>query len=217
MSIVNPPTPSSIHVPPAVPNDFIWRLTTDQYHEMIRAGILTEDDPIELLEGWLVTKMPKIPRHALATGLVSQALEGKVPSGWYVRVQDPVTLEDSEPEPGVMVVRGHVRQYLDRHPGARDVALIVEVADASLKRDRGSKKRLYARAGVPVYWIVNLIDKQIEVYTEPSGTAADPDYRTHQDYGPADEVPLSIEGREIGRFRRARLASVIPVVLPPLF
>jgi Uma2 family endonuclease len=172
---------------------------------MIRQGILTEDDPVELLEGWLVTKMPKTPPHRVATRLLRQALERAVPPGWYVDAQEPVTLTDSEPEPDGMVARGDTRQYLDRHPGPKDLALVVEVAEATLPRDRGPKKRLYARAGIPVYWIVNLPESQVEVYSEPSGESAEPDYRKRQDHGAAHEVPLVIDGREVKRIPVAEL------------
>jgi len=79
------------------------------------------------------------------------------------------------------------------------LALVVEVADTTLQRDRTSKKRLYARAGVPAYWIANLSEKRFEVYTDPSGPADEPDYRERQDYGPTEAIPVMIEGREVGR------------------
>ena len=183
----------------AVPTDVIWRFSVDQYHAIIRAGILTEDDPVELLEGWLVTKMPKNPKHRVVTRLIRQALENLVAPGWYVDTQEPLTTADSEPEPDVMVVRGETRRYLDRHPGPQDVPLVIEVADSSLQRDRTLKKRLYAAAGILVYWIVNLIDNQIEVYTDPSGPGDQPDYRYQQNYGlTEDAIPVVIEGRAVG-------------------
>ena len=181
------------------PNDLIWRLSVEQYHEMIRGGILTSDDPVELLEGWLIYKMPKNPRHSVTTQLSRRALEAVVPAGWYVNTQEPITLGDSEPEPDVMVVRGETQHYLDHHPSPRELALVVEVAETSLERDRGVKKRLYARAGIAVYWIVNLRERVIEVYSDPSGSADEPDYRPHRDYGLGDSVPVVIEGRELGR------------------
>ncbi|HZU36709.1 MAG TPA: Uma2 family endonuclease [Gemmataceae bacterium] len=181
---------------PAVPTDPIWRLTVRQYHDMIQAGILTPDDPVELLQGWLVPKMPKNPPHRVATRLLRKALEGLVPAGWYVGSQEPITTQDSGPEPDAVIVHGDTQQYLDRHPGPQDVALVVEVADTTLQRDWTSKKQLYAAARIPVYWIVNLIDKQVEVYSEPSGQA---DYRQRRDYDLDKEVPLVIGGQEIGR------------------
>jgi Uma2 family endonuclease len=169
MSATTPSVSAVSEQSTAVPADVIWRFSVDQYHAMIRAGILTEDDPVELLEGWLVTKMPKNPRHSVATRLIRQALEGLLPPGWYVDTQEPLTTADSEPEPDVVVVCGDRRQYLDHHPGPQDVALVVEVADSTLQRDRSLKKRLYAAAGIPAYWIVNLLDSQFEVYTDWKG------------------------------------------------
>ena len=199
MSVVTQPDPQLNGQPATVPTEPIWRLSVAQYHEMIRTGIVTEDDPVELLEGWLVQKMGKNPPHRLAKRLTREALERLVPPGWYVEEQEPVTTDDSEPEPDVSVVRGQPRQYLDHHPGPQDVALLVEVSDATLGRDRGLKKRVYARARVPVYWIVNLPERRVEVYSDPSGPAEQPDYRQRQGYGEADEVPLVIDGREVGR------------------
>lgn len=193
-----PESPSAV-TSTDVPHDPIWRLTVPQYHQMIEAGILTDDDKVELLEGWLVCKMSKKPPHRLATGLVREALTKIIPAGWYVDSQEPITIADSEPEPDVTVIRGQTTDYADRHPGADEVALVVEVADSSLDRDRGTKKRIYARAGVPVYWIINLVDSLCEVYTDPSGPVAKPDYRQRQDYGLSDSVPVVIEGREVGK------------------
>jgi len=183
----------------AVPTCPIWRLSVDQYHAMIQAGILTDDDPVELLDGWLVLKMPKKPPHRIVTHLIRRALERLVPAGWYVDSQEPITTADSEPEPDIVVVRGQTQHYFDRHPGPQDVALVVEVADTTLEHDRGLKKRLYGQAGIPVYWIANLPDNQFEVYTDPSGPAEEPDYRQRHDYGLADAVPVMIEGVEVGR------------------
>jgi Uma2 family endonuclease len=189
-------------VPPelaAVPSDLIMRLRVDQYHDMIRTGVLTEDSPVELLDGWLVFKMPKNPPHRIATRKGRVALEKILPAGWYVDTQEPITTEDSEPEPDVSVVRGDTEQYPDHNPGPQDVGLLVEVADTTLQRDRTTKKQLYARARIPVYWIINLVDNQVEVHTDPSGPGASPDYRRRQDYGPDDAVPLVLDGREVGR------------------
>jgi Uma2 family endonuclease len=151
----------------AIPNDLIWRLSIEQYHAIIQAGILTDDDSVELLEGWLVFKMPKNPPHRATTRLVRTALENILPAGWYVDSQEPITLSNSEPEPDIVVVRGDTRQYLDRHPGAEDIALIIEVSDTTLQRDRTVKKRIYARAGISIYWIVNLVEGLVEVYSQP--------------------------------------------------
>jgi Uma2 family endonuclease len=185
--------------------DGVWRLSVDRYHAIIRAGILTEDDPVELLEGVLVQKMPKNPAHVTAKRLLRKALERIVPAGWIVDTEDPVTTKDSEPEPDIVVIRGTDLDFADRHPGPKDTALVVEVADSSLRRDRGQKKRLYARARVPEYWIVNLIDRQIEVYAEPTGPGRKPDYRKPTIYSAAGVVPVVIDGRQVGRLTVADL------------
>ncbi len=200
MSVVaQPDVPATDRLPPAVPSDPIWRFSVREYHDMIRAGILAEDAPVELLDGWLVTKMMRNPPHSVATDLVRYALEQVLPKGWFVRSQNAITLATSEPEPDAVVVRGDRRTYADRHPGPEDVALVVEVADASLRRDRILKKRLYAQAGIPAYWIVDLIERRVEVYTDPSGPTDEPDYRQHRSCGTTEEVPLVVEGREVGR------------------
>jgi Uma2 family endonuclease len=183
----------------AVPADYIFRLSVEQYHQMIQAGILTKDDPVELLEGWLVLKIPKKPAHPLATQLTRTALERATPPGWFVDSQEPVTLDDSEAEPDVRVVRGDRRQYRNRHPGPQDLAMLVEVAESSLKRDRGWKKLIYARAQIPVYWLINLTENCVEVFSDPSGPTDQPDYRQHKIFGSADEVPVVIEGKEVAR------------------
>jgi Uma2 family endonuclease len=196
MSVTAEPTaPADVEIP----TERIYRLSVAQYHAMARHGILEEDAPVELLEGWLVQKMTKHPPHTLTTGLVRRALERVLPSGWHVKTQEPITTLESEPEPDASVVRGDLRDYGDRHPGPRDVALIVEVADTSLRQDRGPKKRIYARARIPVYWIANLVERQFEVYTAPAGPTQRPNFTEHQEYGPEGELPVVLDGKEVGR------------------
>ena len=91
----------NIHWRMVVPTDPIWRLSVEQYHQMIASGILTDDDPVELLEGLLVAKMPKNPRHRLSTQLTREAIARLLPIGWYVEDQEPLTILDSEPEPDI--------------------------------------------------------------------------------------------------------------------
>ena len=185
--------------------DWLYRLSVGQYHEMARLGILPDGAPIELLEGWLVRKMSINPSHRRGVEQTFAALSRAVPRGWYVTMQQPITTADGEPEPDISVVRGDTRDYPDRHPGPDDLALVVEVANTSLADDRGIVKRSYARSGVATYWIVNIPDRIIEVYTEPSGPATAPDYARREDYAPADAVPFVIEGQEVGRLDVAEL------------
>jgi Uma2 family endonuclease len=161
---------------------------------MIHKGILSEDQPVELLDGWLTEKMPKNPRHRVATRLTREALERILPADWYVDSQEPITLATSEPEPDVVVVRGHTRRYLDRHPGPDNVGLVVEVADASLEHDQTLKLRLYAEAGIAVYWIVNLVESRVEVYTDPTAGG----YRQRVIHSKDDSLVMTLGDVEIG-------------------
>jgi Uma2 family endonuclease len=127
-----------------------------------------EDDPVELLDGIVVRKMPKGPRDDASCARCRREIERALPSGWHLRVKGSVRIPDySEPEPDHCVVRGDSDDYTDRHSGPADIALVVEVADSSLSRDRGEMRDNYARGGIPVYWIVNLVGRQL--FRLPSG------------------------------------------------
>lgn len=183
----------------ALPPEPVLPLTVAQYHEMARAGILLDGDPIELIEGWLVKKMTEDPPHTLTVGCTHDCLSLVVGPNWHLRIEGPITTGDSEPEPDVSVVRGQRRDFADRHPGPDDVGLLVEVADASLDRDRGWKKRIYAAAGIPVYWVVNLIDRQVEVFTGPTGPGDAPDYASRQVFQDGDAISVLLDGSEVGQ------------------
>jgi Uma2 family endonuclease len=191
--------------PPGLPPEPIARITVEQYHAMINADILAEDYPVELLEGWLVPKMAKKRPHSRGTRKLRVTLEKSLPPGWYLESQEPVTTVDSEPEPDISVVRGDPEDYPDRHPGSKDVALIVEVSESTLARDRGMKKRVYARASLPVYWIVNLVDNQIKVYSDPTGPVEQPDYRQMQIYKPGESIPIILDGKVIAKIEVKQL------------
>jgi Uma2 family endonuclease len=185
----------------ALPPEPVCQLAVEQYEEMIRSGIIMEDDPVELLNGWLVPKMTQNPPHALASELVRDVLYENVPEGWCVFAQKPLRMANSMPEPDAMVVRGNLRQYRDRLPRAEEIGLVVEVSDASLTRDQSLKKAIYAQAGIPVYWLVNLIDGRLEEYTDPTGSDETADYRNRHDYSPADEISLLLDGRSVAGIR----------------
>ena len=186
-------------------NASLAKWSVARYQRMIEAGILTPEDKVELLENQVVLKMPRNPPHDGTVQLVTEALGPTVPKGWRLRVQLTVVLSDSQPEPDGAIVRGDARAYLTRHPTAADVGLIIEVADTSLLRDQRDKTRIYARAGIPVYWIVNLVDRRVEVYTQPSGPTAVPAYGASQVYQPGDAVPLVLDGAAVGSVAAAAL------------
>jgi Uma2 family endonuclease len=143
------------------------RWTRHEYERLIDHGFLDEDEPIELLDGLLLVKEPQHSPHRTAVLLVAKALERAFGEGWFVQTQSPIILDDrSEPEPDVCVVRGSPRDYVDSHPTRP--ALIVEVAQAGLRRAQGRRATVYARARIADYWIVNLIDRVLEVHREPA-------------------------------------------------
>ena len=189
MSVQTEPATSPIQVPFPV-----RRFTVDEYHRMIGACVFGDDERFELLEGWVTYAMTRKPPHDATVDLVAEIIRRRLPQGWRVRTQSAITTEDSEPEPDLAVVRGEARDYLKRHPGPADIALVIEVSEATLARDRQVKGRIYARAGIPCYWIVNLEEGWLEAYSEPSGTSHEPCYRRRQDFGREDAVPVPLPG-----------------------
>jgi Uma2 family endonuclease len=184
--------------PVPLPPPRTHQFTVEQYERLVAIGFLTPKDRVELLEGWIVDKMPRDPPHACATDLVQDALRGLLPADWRLRDQKPIRAGESMPEPDVAVVKGPADRYARRHPIPADIALVIEVADTTLDEDRGRKGRIYARARLSVYWIVNLEEGKIEVYTDPKGGKT-PAYRQRQDFGKKDAVPVVIAGKEVGR------------------
>jgi Uma2 family endonuclease len=167
-----------------------------EYERLIETGFFQPGDPVELIDGQLIVAEPQGSRHFGAIRAVAEALRAAFGSGWEVRTQGPLALdEESEPEPDVAVVPGNFRDYLARHP-SRPI-LVVEVSESSLALDRDHKGSLYARAGLADYWIVNLVDRLLEVYREPG-----PD--------PAASFGWSYRSREL----LGSQASVAPLALP---
>jgi Uma2 family endonuclease len=180
-----------------------FRMTVDVYERIAASGALGDKPGVFLWKGQLVEKvsdMTKGRRHVFALNRLARALPNLMPGGYYAEQDQPIDLgADSEPEPDLKVVRGADTDYLDRTPQARDVPIVVEVADRSLGDDTGEMLRAYAAAAIPVYWVVNLPGRRIDVYTRPSGPAATPTYEDRQSYGPDNEVPVVLDGREVGR------------------
>lgn len=187
--------------PLPIPADSLKRFTVEEYHSMIRAGVFAEDENFELLEGLLVRKMSKNPAHWIALELIRNALNALGIVGYFVHTQNPVTTSDSEPEPDLALVRGQPRDYLSGNPNPLQAPLIIEVADSSLSQDRNWKKRIYARAAVPVYWIVNLVDRRVEVFSNPSGESDQPDFRSREVVPIDGDLPVVLDGREVGRLK----------------
>jgi Uma2 family endonuclease len=174
----------------------LYRFSLERYEELVESGAFSPRDRLHLINGYLVAKMTQNPPHNTADDLCGAALQRVIPPGWYIRPAKPVRIPGraSKPEPDRTVVRGTIRDYARRDPDPADVALIVEVADSSLREDR-ELARVYGGGGIPIYWIINLVDRQVEVYADPDQMS----YRSHTDYRPGQDVPVVIGGVEVGR------------------
>jgi len=173
------------------------RFTVDEYHKLIQMGMITEDDNLELLDGHLVNKMSRNPRHDGSLKKTEMRLQPLLPSGWETRVQMGTTLIGSEPEPDLLIAREDPDAYTTRHPGPKDVGLVVEVSDSSLETDRKDKSPIYAQSSLPEYWIINLVDRQVEVYSSPSGPTAMPAFNVQRVYRSGQTIPFNLDGRHI--------------------
>jgi Uma2 family endonuclease len=171
---------------------------------MVEHGLLTKYDKIELLDGLMVEKMTKGGPHVMSTYYVGEALRALQLAGFHVKTEAPIALPTgprgraSVPEPDVSVVRGTARDYPKDEPGPQDVPLVAEVADSSVREDREGLAR-YAWSKITVAWIVNLVDRCVEVYSEPTGPADPAKYDTVKVYGPDDRIPVVIDGRLVGQ------------------
>jgi hypothetical protein len=176
----------------------VRKFTVAEYHQLLKVGILKSGDPYELLEGWIVPKVKRRPQECYAINVLHHALRELIADGgWFAGTQYPITFPRSEPEPSCSVIRGANRDYSQRHPRPREIELVAEVSWSSLERDRGLKTQIYATGNIAVYWIVDLVDRRVEVYTQPRG-GKNPTYKTRTDYGPNDTVPVVIAGKRVG-------------------
>ena len=148
-----------------------WRFTVEDYYAMAKAGILAPDERVELLNGEIIAMAPIGSRHASSVDRLTHLLTSQVGQRAVVRVQSPVRLNGgTEPQPDLMLLKPHADFYSSAHPGPGDVLLLIEVSDTTVDIDRYQKLPTYARAGVSEFWIVNLLQDCVEVYTEPTVT-----------------------------------------------
>jgi hypothetical protein len=195
-------------IPDAVmPEEPVLPLSVEGYHALLQAGILQSGDPIELLEGFMVRKMTKGSRHERTRRQLRRHLEKLIQPGYFVDEQGAMTTTTSESEPDVFVIRGDIDDFSDRHAGPDEVALVAEVAESSLHRDRHLKQRVYARAGIATYWVVNLVNDCVEVMTQPSGNVPLPSFGQTAVYRAGDELPVVIAGQQVGTISVAELLA----------
>lgn len=178
-----------VHTP-----DF-YRWTPEQYHRLIEAGFF-DDGRVELLEGLIWDMASQLTPHTTGVRLATLALEEVFAEGCEVRPQLPVTLPDgTEPEPDVAIAPGTPLDYAEHHPRADELLLAVEVSDSTLVKDRGPKLASYARAWIAEYWIVNLVNRQLEVYRQPLLAGIYTDFKV---YLPGESIaPLNAPGKTV--------------------
>ena len=177
-----------------------YRLSRTEYDRAIEAGVFEPEARLELVDGDLLAMTPQGSRHATGVDLVADSLGHAFGAGFHVRMQLPLAIDDySEPEPDVAVVTGNIRDYRNAHPTA--ALLVVEVSDDSLRRDQTVKQRLYARCGIPEYWILSLPDNHLEVYRGPTADG----YRT---------VSVHRAGETVAPLARSEARVAIEDLLP---
>jgi Uma2 family endonuclease len=147
----------------------LW--TVAEYHRMSELGILDADGRTELIDGQILLMTAKGTPHVVALQLSANSLSEQLKSDALIRTQDPIQLDDfSEPEPDLVVVRGAILDYTEHHPYSEDIHLIVEIADSTLKQDCQVKDKLYANAGISEYWVVDLKNRQVNIFRNPIST-----------------------------------------------
>ena len=147
-----------------------WRFSVSDYHRMGEAGIFTEDDRVELIEGEVVDMSPIGSRHAACVDKLAGLIRDRTSNhGVIIRVQNPIHLSEfSEPQPDISILRARDDFYAAAHPRPDDALLVIEVADASMMYDRNIKIPLYARSGITEVWLVDLVRNVVEVYSSPT-------------------------------------------------
>lgn len=178
-----------------------WRRV--EYERLVDLGVFV-GERLELLDGVLVVREPQGSPHAAIVAKVGYVVTAAFGDEWHIRLHSPLALgEHSEPEPDVAIVAGKPDDYLDAHPST--AGLVVEVADSSLRLDRRFKAAIYARAGLGEYWIVNLVERTLEVHREPQPTGDDWSYRSVDTLrAPMHVSPLAAPGADI------RVADLLP-------
>jgi Uma2 family endonuclease len=170
----------------------IKRFTVAECMELVGSGAIQSPESLELLDGYLVKKMPQDAIHFLILSMIAKHFEQLLPEGWHVRSQGPLFIDEtSMPEPDVAIIEGQLEDFEIHHPTATHAALVIEVANSTLAKDRGFKSRLYAQAGIPTYWIVDTNNRTIEVRTHPA-SGEQPGYLRSRVYMSNEEIEFSL-------------------------
>jgi Uma2 family endonuclease len=178
------------------PRENPYRFSVDDFYRMVDLDFFPDEARVGLWEGQVYEEMAKKHPHSFSWAALNAAVTPILPPGWSIWAECTITLSpDKAPLPDLLVLRGNVRDLRDRRPSAADVGLLVEVADGSLKIDTGAKLAAYARAAIPVYWVVNLKDGVIQVYESP--VPEEGRFASVARYGPGDLVPLKLDGTQV--------------------
>lgn len=189
-----------------------YLLSADDYYAMVDSEIIPRDRRVFLWEGRLYEKMGKNQPHAIGQSKLLRSLYRNLPGGWYLAPENPVEIAgDKVPLPDMAIVRGDPDDYPRRPPTAKDVSLIVEMADTSVRKDTGRGLAGYARALIPIYWVVNLVARRVEVYTRPAVVDGRDVYESAEFLGPGDVVPLVLDGVEVARIPVRDILPAEPV------
>ena len=176
----------------------LYRMTLEKYESLIASGFFTKRDRVRLINGYLVTKMAESPTQSAISEIIRLSLQALLLATWHLRGDKPLRIpaQSSMPEPDLVIVRGaarHVTGLPCRYPEPADTALVVEVPLSSLEEDR-AKAEIYGRAGILIYWIVNRVNNQAEVYTNPNPSG----YQSHEVLAPGHVLSGVIDSIEIG-------------------
>lgn len=194
-----PPPAVAASPPTDPPPGSVRRFTLAEYNRLIDLGILGKRDRCHLINGVIRNKMSKNAPHISATGKLNKRLSRLLPDEYFL-LPDPAVQfpnSESEPEPDFVITAGPDTRFDEAKPVAGDVLLVIEVSHSSLAADRGEMLEMYAGGKIVEYWIVNLIDGIVEVYTQPRG-GKKPTYRTRTDYAAGDGVPVVLGGKQVG-------------------
>jgi Uma2 family endonuclease len=183
----------------------IYLFTADQLLQMIEHGIIPDEVDVELWNG-VIYKMTKGAGHNYTVAATGEALRGVVPPGYHVREEKSGRYgRYNLPEPDVMVVRGPASAFKRQHPQLSDVALVVEVCHHSPEQDCGKKSGWYAEAGIPVYWVINIAARAVDVFSRPEKGDAGTSYAIRVTVAEGGELVIVVDGRELGRVAVADL------------
>lgn len=200
MSTATLVAPSPVPVPMA---DVPYDLTVDQFSQMVESGLIPQDRRVYLFNGRLYEKMAKTRAHGYVGAAITGAVGRRLPAGWSLWPESTMALNPTNaPLPDFALIRvGNPLDFaaLDRYPGPADIGLFIEVAVTSLKQNLTTTLELYARALIPVYWVVDVLGRRILVHTEPRVVDGLGVYSHVETYGPGQSVPLVLDGQEVAR------------------